>query len=215
MEIECGAVSMDYLGKTNRLVLALKVGIRHRQRGERRLPLNMMEVESKPMTKEICGEENKDGSRCQRESGWGTDRNHGPCIDHKQDRPVLRKFTAERREQIIGAAQTGAFKKHCAQLAEIDQDTLQRWLKMGEKDEQNGLDTELADFYTDWQRARGMGAIKTLQNVNDEFLAERAYGYTKKERHEHLVDGEADLQSNEPTSELVIVESIDDEQEQD
>jgi len=139
-------------------------------------------------SKDICGEPTVDGTPCQRSEGFGTNRDSGPCMDHEQERPVLRKFTSQRRERIIGAASSGAFKKHIAQMAEIDPDTLERWLQMGEEDEQNGLDTKLAEFYTDWQRARGAGALQTLQNVSDEFLAERAYGYTKTETRKHDVE---------------------------
>jgi transposase-like protein len=124
-------------------------------------------------------------------------------MDHVQDRPVLRKFTSSRRERIVGAASSGAFKKHIAQLAEIDPDTLQRWIDMGEKDHQNDLDTELAEFYTDWQRARGVGAISTLKDCSDEFIAERAYGYTKTQEVQHSGDGMA----------IALPESVTDEWE--
>lgn len=148
-------------------------------------------------TDEICGEPTANDEPCQRDPGFGRDVDHGPCMDHVDERPILRKFTAERRETIIGAAETGAFKKHIAQLASIDPDTLNRWIEMGETDAENGLDTDLAEFYSAWQRARGRGAIETLQACDEEFLAERAYGYTKKERHEHLVDDDADLDDAE------------------
>ena len=129
-----------------------------------------------------CGEPTAgDGTPCERPAGFGTDRDDGPCMDHVQERPVLRKFTPKRRERILGAAPSGAFKKHIAQMAEIDPDTLDRWIQMGEKDDKNGLDTELAEFYSEWQRARGLGAIQTLNDCSDEFVAERAYGYTKSQ----------------------------------
>ena len=140
------------------------------------------------MTDDICGEPTADGTPCQRPEGFGTEREGGPCMDHEQERPVLRKFTPERRERIVGAASSGAFKKHIAQMAEIDPDTLDRWLEMGKADEQNGLDTDLAAFYTDWQRARGVGALQKIQNVDDEFVLERSYGYTKTETRKHDVE---------------------------
>ena len=146
------------------------------------------------MTKEdrdICGEPTADGTPCERRPGFGTDRDEGPCFDHVQDRPVLQKFTEQRRERIIGAASSGAFKKHIAQLAEIKPETLTRWLRMGETDAENGLETDLAEFYREWQRARGAGAIQKLQNVDPEFILERGYGYTK--RQDLRVDGDADL----------------------
>lgn len=142
------------------------------------------------MSEEICGEMNaSDGTKCQRSAGWGTKKDHGPCMDHVQERPVLRKFTPQRRERIIGAAPSGAFKQDIAQLAEIKPETLTRWLEMGEEDDINDLDTELAQFYREYQRARGAGKIKTLKNCSDEFLAERAYGYTKSQEIEHSGDG--------------------------
>jgi hypothetical protein len=64
---------------------------------------------------------------------------------------------------------------------------------MGKADEQNGLNTELAGFYCNWQRARGSGAVSTLQECSDEFVAERAYGYTKTETHEHTGEGDDPL----------------------
>lgn len=139
------------------------------------------------MSDDTCGEPTADGTPCQRTAGFGRDVDEGPCYDHVENRPVLRKFTPKRRERIIGAASSGAFKKHIAQMAEIKPETLTRWLNMGEADETNGLDTDLAAFYREWQRARGAGVLRTLQNVSEEFLAERAYGYTKTETRKHDV----------------------------
>jgi len=147
------------------------------------------------MPDDICGEPTAEGTPCERRPGFGTDRDDGPCMDHVEERPVLRKFTPQRRERIIGAASSGAYKEHIAQLVEIDPDTLNRWLEMGQTDEQNGLDTDLAEFYTSWQRARGAGALQKLQDVDPEFILERSYGYTKTERREHLVDEEANLET--------------------
>ena len=145
----------------------------------------------KDTVEETCGStDTTDGTPCKRTAGWGTDRDHGPCKEHVDDRPVLRKFTATRRERIIGAAMSGAFKKHIAQAAEIDRDTLDRWLDMGKEDDANDLDTELAEFYTAWQRARGAGAVQTLQSCSAEFIAERTYGYTKTEKRELEHTGE-------------------------
>lgn len=146
---------------------------------------------------EICGEPTKEGEPCQRPSGFGRDADGGPCSDHVAEHPILRKFTAEKRETILGAAESGAFKTHTAQLAGISFNTLESWLEMGEADEANDLDTDLAEFYCNWQRARGRGAVDTLRECSEEFLAERAYGYTKKERHEHLVDDDVDLDDAE------------------
>ena len=140
------------------------------------------------MTDGTCGEPTADGTPCQRPAGFGRDVDDGPCYDHVEERPVLRKFTPERRERIVGAASSGAFKKHIAQMAEIKADTLNRWLEMGEADESNGLDTDLAEFYRDWQRARGVGVLRKIQNVDDEFVLERSYGYTKTETRKHDVE---------------------------
>ena len=128
-----------------------------------------------------CGEPTADGTPCERTAGFGTETDDGPCYDHVQERPVLRKFTPQRRERILGAAPSGAFKTHIAEMAEIDPDTLDRWLEMGRADDANGLETELSAFYSEWQRARGYGAMQTLNNCSDEFIAERAYGYTKSQ----------------------------------
>jgi len=146
---------------------------------------------------DICGHPTANDGSCQRAAGWGTERDSSPCRDHVQDRPVLREFSEETRQRILGAAESGAFKKHIAQVAEISTDTLNRWLDMGERDAENGFETDLAGFYRSWQRARGAGALQTLKECDEEFVAERAYGYTKTERREHLVDDEADLSDSE------------------
>lgn len=154
-----------------------------------------------------CGEPTAKDEPCQRPEGFGRDADHGPCYDHVEERPVLRKFTEGRRETILGAAESGAFKKHVAQLAGIKPDTLNRWLEMGETDAENSLDTDLSEFYRAWQRARGRGAVDTLRECSEEFLAERAYGYTKTEQKNIALDSDADVPVDDTSAEFVTYES--------
>lgn len=132
-----------------------------------------------------CGEPKPDGKPCKRPAGWGTENDSGPCADHRNERRALRKFNDQTRERILGAAQQGAFKIHCAQVAGITEQTLRNWLEWGERDLENGFDTELSQFHLDFHRARGAGAVKRLSNARDEFVLERSYGYTKREEIEH------------------------------
>jgi hypothetical protein len=85
---------------------------------------------------------------------------------------------------LVGAAQEGAFKKHCAQVAGITPQTLRRWLNWGEEDVDKEIDSPCADLYVRYQRARGAGAIRRLKDANTEFVLERSYGYTKTEEHQ-------------------------------
>jgi len=94
-------------------------------------------------------------------------------------------------------------------MAEITEDTLNRWIHLGESDDDEGLDTDLAEFYQDWQRARGAGAIRKLQSVDDEFALERGYGYTKTETHEHTGEDGGPVEIN--MSETVVETGYDDE----
>lgn len=141
------------------------------------------------MSDDICGEPRADGEPCQRPAGWGRDADSGPCVDHATEKRVLRQFDDATREQLLGAAETGAFKQHCAQYAGITEQTLRNWLNWGRDDLDNDEDTELAEFYLDWQRARGRGAVERLGDVDDEFALERGYGYTKTQKVEHSGEG--------------------------
>lgn len=145
------------------------------------------------MTDEICGETRKDGNECQRDAGWGVDgKNTGPCMDHRADHTHAKKLTEERINQICGAAQEGAFKRHCAQISGITPQTLRNWLNEGEDDVEHDRDTPFADLYFRFHRARGAGAVKNLDNARSEFVLERSYGYTKTEKREVEHSGEVD-----------------------
>ena len=137
-----------------------------------------------------CGStDTSTGEPCGRPAGWGRDADSGHCVDHATDDRVLRKFDNATREQLIGAAERGAYKKHCAQYAGVTEQTLQNWLTWGLEDIEDHKDTALAEFYLGWQRARGRGAVDRLAEVDAEFVLERSYGYTKKEEIEHTGDG--------------------------
>jgi len=140
-----------------------------------------------------CGEPCEDGTKCQRDAGWGTDSGIGPCRDHATEWAVPEKLDEETKHSLIGAAQAGAFKKHCALVAGITPQTLHNWLTDGEGHLENDIDSPLADLYLRFQRARAAGAVSKLRDADDEFVLERSYGYTKTERKEHLLDDDADL----------------------
>lgn len=140
------------------------------------------------MTENTCGYEKDDGEPCKRPAGWGTDASIGHCRDHAEEFRTPRKLDEETKQSLIGAAQTGAFKRHCAEVAGITPQTLRNWLRQGEEHANNGLETPLAEFYFRFQRARGAGAVSKLREVNPEFVLERSYGYTKS--HEVELTGE-------------------------
>jgi len=145
------------------------------------------------MPDDNCGYELDDGTPCQRDAGWGTDSTIGHCKDHAQEWTIPQKLDEETINTLVGAAQSGAFKKHCAQVAGITPQTLRSWLAEGEDHAERDLDTALADLHLRFTRARAASAVQKLQNADDEFVLERSYGYIRQERKEHLVDEDADL----------------------
>jgi len=133
------------------------------------------------MTENICGFEKDDGEPCKRPAGWGTPSQLGHCKDHAEEYRVPRKLTPDTKSSLIGAAQRGAFKKHCAQIAGITPQTLRNWLNQGEEHINTGLETPLSEFYLRFHRARAAGAAEQLSEASAEFVLERSYGYTKSQ----------------------------------
>lgn len=128
-----------------------------------------------------CGEPKDDGSPCERPAGWGTPSDMGPCRDHSEEWQKPRKLNPQTRENILGATQRGTTKKHAAAVGGITEQTLRNWLNWGEEHVQRGWDTPLSDFYLDFQRARGQGAARTLEECSPEFRASASFGYHKTE----------------------------------
>lgn len=137
------------------------------------------------MSNDICGEETAAGEPCKRDAGWGREGvDDGPCVNHVDDFHNPDKLTEETKSTLVGAAQEGAFKEHCAQVAGITPRTLRKWLEWGEEDVENDVDSPCADLFFRYSRARGAGAVRRLKDVKSEFVLERSYGYTKTEQHE-------------------------------
>lgn len=133
----------------------------------------------------ICGEEKENGEPCRRDPGWGREGiTEGPCRDHIGDFHNPKKLTPDVKSTLIGAAQEGAFKVHCAQLAGISEQTLRNWLNWGEEDVEKDIDSPCASLYSEYMRARGAGAVRRLKDADTEFVLERSYGYTKSEEHQ-------------------------------
>lgn len=130
----------------------------------------------------ICGEEKENGGPCRRDPGWGREGvTEGPCRDHIGDFHNPKKLTPDVKSTLIGAAQEGAFKEHCAMIAGISMSTLQNWMNWGEEDVEKGIESPCADLYWAYQRARGAGAVRRLKDADGEFVLERSYGYTKEQ----------------------------------
>lgn len=133
----------------------------------------------------ICGGEKENGEPCRRDPGWGLKGvTEGPCRDHIGNFHNPKKLTPDVKSTLIGAAQEGAFKQHCAQLAGISEQTLRNWINWGEEDIEKGIDSPCAGLYSEFMRARGAGAVNRLKDADTEFVLERSYGYTKSEKHE-------------------------------
>lgn len=154
------------------------------------------------MTENSCGYEKEDGEPCKRPAGWGTDASIGHCRDHAAEYRSPRKLDEETRQSLIGAAQTGAFKRHCAEVAGITPQTLRNWLSQGEEHTSKGVETPLAEFYLRFQRARSAGAVSKLRDVDPEFILERSYGYTKSQEVE--LSGEGGSPIVIPINETVV-----------
>lgn len=143
------------------------------------------------MPEDVCGStDTESGEPCQRPAGWGFEGSQlGPCKTHDQTQRKLRKLDAETKSTLVGAAQAGAKHEHCAMLAGIAPRTLRQWRDWAREDLDDGLETELTEFYLRYQRARAGGAVSTLKECSPEFLAQASYGYTKTERREHEHEG--------------------------
>lgn len=153
------------------------------------------------MTDGICGYVKDDGEKCQRVAGWGTDSDLGHCRDHREEYRVPRKLTPEVRSTIIGAARRGAFDWIAAELAGITPNTLSNWKTWAQDALDQGIETELTEFYLEYRRAHAAGAVERLQEADDEFVLERKYGYNKTERHEFSGPGGGPIRTEEVTEE--------------
>lgn len=107
------------------------------------------------------------------------------CPHHDESENLPDKFTTQRTKRLIEAARMGALKKDIANYGGITHKTLNNWLREGEERGEG----ELFEFYQDFTRARGEGAMNKLKEAGAEFVLERSYGYTKSQEIEHSGEG--------------------------
>ncbi|WP_255170111.1 hypothetical protein [Natrononativus amylolyticus] len=163
------------------------------------------------MSENICGEPTNSGEPCHRDAGWGTDRDSGPCTDHTQAYRDPDKLTPEVKSSLIGAAQEGTAKRHCAHISGITDQTLRNWLEWGQEDLENEIQSPCADLFLDFQRARAAGAVRRLKGASDEFVLQASYGYTKTERQEVEMDATHSIDAAEGVTAEFVTYSKDDD----
>lgn len=119
------------------------------------------------MSDENCGStDTSTGKPCQRDAGWGTDRDYGYCTTHTDDddgppahRPT--KLTRERQESIAQMLEKGHSVKAACRCNGIHHSTFYDWLEKGDEQEE-GLFADFSDRVT---RARGAGERKLVDEL--------------------------------------------------
>lgn len=83
--------------------------------------------------RDICGSaDTSSGDPCQRDAGWGTDVDHGPCKDHRgPGRPS--DLTHDRQEAIASEIESGTPVVAACRLNGITHKTHRRWMKRGDQ----------------------------------------------------------------------------------
>jgi len=115
---------------------------------------------------DICGStQTRSGEPCQRDAGWGTDRDHGPCRTHAEDGEPHPgrdpKLTRERQESIAQMLENGHSVAAACRCHGIGQSTFYEWLDKAEQQEE-GI---FSDFSDRVARARGAGERKLVDEL--------------------------------------------------
>lgn len=127
------------------------------------------------MSDDKCGAECVDGSTCQNPAGSCPVDSH---TDTNRGRPS--KYSEERVNDILSAAQRGTTIEGCARAAGIHHSTLYDW-----------LDAK-PEFSEAFNRARAKGEQRLVDAVEEKdpkFLLERSYEYHKTEKREVDLEG--------------------------
>ncbi len=159
------------------------------------------------MTDRICGStETSSGKPCQNPAGMGTEREIGPCNRHLEVQGRPSTFNDEAAREAIEAARWGTSISGCARAAGVPESTLRSWLDRSLEFVTESGDVE--DFSRAFRRARAKGEQVLIRGAllrgetedgqeidgqHARFLLSTSFKYQKSERHEHLVDSDADL----------------------
>jgi len=117
---------------------------------------------------DICGSnDTASGDPCQRDPGWGTDRDHGPCRTHSEDGDPHPgrdpKLTKQREEGIAEMLENGHSVAAACRCNGIGQSTFYEWLDKADQQEA-GI---YADFADRVARARGAGERELVDEMLD------------------------------------------------
>ena len=112
-----------------------------------------------------CGSTDTDsGDPCQRDAGWGTDTDHGPCKTHRDPgRPS--KLTHERQEGIAVAVEDGTPLVAACRLNEISHQTHKNWFDRGERDAKDGKENIYTEYFGRLARALGYDESKKSKQM--------------------------------------------------
>ncbi len=132
----------------------------------------------------VCGAECADGTPCQHPAGSCPVPSHSDPDADNHGRPAA--FDDEwRREVLYDAVGIGMKITHQAGIAQVSENTLRRALCCIDTPSDPVLTAdEPCDFCRGYVRAHSEGAMKTLQNCKDEFIASATFGYKKTEGRE-------------------------------
>lgn len=135
---------------------------------------------------DICGAECVDGTPCEHPAGSCPVPSHSdPDAENPHGRP--KAFDDEwRRDALYRAAGMGMHLYHQAGFAQVSENTVRRALCCVETPREPALTTDdPCDFCKGYVRAHSEGALETLENCDDEFIASATYGYSKTEEREY------------------------------
>lgn len=126
---------------------------------------------------DLCGAECKDGTPCEHPAG--------ACPWHGRDDPDggrPTKLTKERQEQIATLVERGHSMKAAARRAGIHPETLRRWLRRGEEQDE-GLYADLADRMLRAVGASETSYVNSIKRIAEEQGDARLLMTMLKQRH--------------------------------